>query len=100
MRERISSNTRVSQPGRAVSGRFRQTSQIEEPSDALSKLRTPPRISVVMGHVAVTVNPDEITADTNASQAAGCLLAKTMTALPSRGKQSAQARNALAIPRS
>ena len=47
----------------------------------------PFRLSVSIGHDAVTVKPDCIIADTRVSQASGSLWAKTMTIRPSLNKQ-------------
>src|SRR4051812_3367591 len=97
---RISSRTRLSQPGRAVSERFLQTSQTEEASDARPMLRMPPRISVAIGQVRVTAKPARMTAETRASQASGFLFAKTTTILPSAVSDSEQDWKARAIPSS
>src|SRR5579884_3157970 len=53
MFSRISSSTQLSHPGRALAGRLRHTSQTDEANAARPKLRTPPRISVSIGHVAL-----------------------------------------------
>ena len=96
---RISSRTRLSQPGRADSGRFLQTSQTDEAKDVYRNL-TPPRISVAIGKVPVAANPAWITAETSVSQATGSLLAKTTTRRPSSPMLAAQAVNERAIPSS
>ena len=76
----ISASTLPSQPGRAVAGRFLQTSQMEE------ERRAPPAtlfcISVRIGQEPSTTKPARINADTSVSQAEGCLLANTTTSRP------------------
>src|SRR5713226_4436983 len=90
----ISSRTRLSQPGRAVSGRFLQTSQTEEERAAEDRARVRVPISVWMGQLASTTKPDRMIAATSASHALGCLWAKTTTSRPSDWSDWWQAQNA------
>src|SRR5579871_5459391 len=82
MLARISSSTRLSQPGRAFAGRFLQTSQTEDASAAEDRARVRFPISVWIGQLASTTNPARMIAETSVSQASGCLWAKMTTNRP------------------
>src|SRR5207244_2552628 len=61
---RMSSNTRLSQPGRASSGRSRQTSQTEDERAAEESDRLRATRSVWMGQLPSTTKPARMIADT------------------------------------
>ena len=84
MFRRISSRTLLSQPGRADSGRFLQTSQTEEERAEEARARVRASLSVWIGQLPSTTNPARIIAETKASHASGCLWANTTTSLPDR----------------
>src|SRR5437867_2485007 len=94
---RMPPRTKLSQPGRADSGRFLQTSQTEDEraAELRASIRAPR--SVWIGQLASAVKPAEIMADTSVSQAVGSLCAKTITSLPSELRAAAIWRKAAAI---
>ena len=66
----------LSQQGRAISGRFLQTSQTDEASAAEDKARVRLAISVWIGQLPSTTNPARMIADTSVSHPSGFLLAQ------------------------
>src|SRR5437867_614509 len=100
MLERISWMTLLSHPGRAVSGRFLQTSQTEDARDAELRARPLLLISVWIGHEEVATKPARIMEVTSVSQASGCLCANTITKRPSSDRESNAALNESLIRRS
>ena len=94
----MAARTGRSQPGRAVAGRFRQISQMEEERAAPVRDRWRLARSVWIGQDASTTNPERMRALTSVSQASGDLLAKTMTNRPSPRRTSRKRRKVRAIP--
>src|SRR5262245_40530249 len=100
MLARMSSRTRLSQPGRAVSGRFLQTSQTDEARADEARARVLLTISVWIGQLASTTKPARMIAETSVSQASGCLWAKMTTNRPSASSAALQAENVRYMPSS
>src|SRR5947209_20429772 len=86
----ISSSTFSCHPAEVLLGRFRQTIQIDDESDARLKFLKPPVISVCMGQLATTRKPARIIALTSVSHASTSLLANTTTKRPSSARESKQ----------